>query len=125
MPLRHRWTSALLFFTFLLVLPTHLKGQSFTKGDVLVGVSNGQVQWRRADGTLVKTFTTAAGGATTGMAFDAAKNLYVTNFSGQTVSKLDSTGTLLGTFGSGYNANPESILFDGSGNAYVGQPDGT
>ena len=49
----------------------------------------------------------------------------MTDFSAQNVSAFDNHGTLLGTFGSGYNADPESILFDGSGNVYVGQADGT
>ena len=29
-----------------------------------------------------------------------------------------------GTFGSGYSADPESIVFDAAGNAYIGQADG-
>ena len=97
---------------------------TFVDGDVFVAVSNGQVQWRHADGKLNQTLTTAAGGTTTGMAFDAAGDLYVTNFEGQTVSKFDQSGNLLGTFGSGYNAHPESIVFDANGNAYVGHSDG-
>jgi hypothetical protein len=53
------------------------------------------------------------------MAFDSSGNLYVTDFAAANVSKFDNTGTLLGTFGSGYGI-PESILFDAAGNAYVG-----
>lgn len=106
--------------------PVQANHPTFADGDVFVSVSNGQVQWRHPDGTLNKTLTVSSGlGYTTGMAFDAANNLYVTEFSGQNVSKFDTSGTLLGTFGSGYNCNPESILFDAAGNAYVGQPDCT
>jgi len=114
---------------------------TFVKGDVLVSVSNGQVQWHHANGSLVKTLDDGTGSFTTGGALDGAGNFYVTDFSGGgettndarpnggkvkgplggvgTVSKYDSSGNLLGTFGSGYT-NPESILFDGSGHAYVG-----
>ncbi len=97
---------------------------TFSDGDVLVSVSNGQVQWRHADGTLNKTLSTGTGGYTTGMAFDAGGNLYVTNFSSNSVSKFDNSGNLTGNFGSGYNAAPESIVFDKDGNAYVGHADG-
>ena len=101
---------------------------TFTKGDVFVGVESGQVQWRHADGTLVTTLNThAANGFTTGMAFDSTGKLYVTNFDQNEVSTFNTDGTLATppTFGSGYGANPESILFDSSGNAYVGQASGT
>jgi hypothetical protein len=64
------------------------------------------------------------------MAFDASGNLYVTVFQAANVIKFDRTGNLRGTFGSGYfsgeiSNDPESIVFDSGGNAYVGQADGT
>jgi uncharacterized repeat protein (TIGR01451 family) len=121
-----------------------LAAATFGKGDVFVGVSGGQTQWHNPDGSLVKTLDDTTGSFTTGMAFDSSGNLYVTDFSGGgehhngarpagpkvrggggvgTVSVFDDTGKLTGTFGSGY-ANPESILFDKSGNAYVGNAGG-
>ncbi len=57
------------------------------------------------------------------MAFDAKMNLYVTNFAGNKISRFDTSGSLMGLFGSSYNCDPESILFDRAGNAYVGQAD--
>ncbi len=93
--------------------------QSFKNGDVFVGVADGRIQWHSANGTLIKTLNTNQGGYTTGMAFDKASNLYVTNFSASSVSKFNKSGVLQGTFGSGYST-PESIVFDSSGNAYVG-----
>lgn len=103
--------------------------ETFQPGDVFVGVANGKVQWYRPDPlsltgvTLISTLDTQLGGFTTGMAFDAAGNLYVTNFGADAVSKFDMTGGLIGTFGSGYHCSPESIVFDAAGNAYVGQAD--
>ena len=58
-------------------------------------------------------------GFTTGSAFDAAGNLYVTNFSNSTVAKYDNNGVFLNDFGGGYST-PESILIDGAGNVFVG-----
>jgi sugar lactone lactonase YvrE len=92
----------------------------FNKGDVFASVASGNVQHYDKDLNLLETLNTGAGGFTTGMAFDDDGNLYVTNFSGSFVAKFNaSDGSLAGTFGSGFST-PESMLFDGSGNAYVG-----
>ncbi len=105
---------------FLFLLPLQqANAQTFQNGDVFVAVSNGQVQWRSATGTLIQTLNTGQGGFTTGMAFDEDGNLYVTNFSANSVSVFNKSGVLQGTFGSGYST-PESIVFDAEGNAYVG-----
>lgn len=99
---------------------------TFQSGDVFVSVGNGKVQWRHPDGTLNQTLDTGAGAVfTTGMVFDTANNLYVTGFNANAVYKFDDSGTLLGTFGSGYNANVESIVQDCIGNFYTGQADGS
>ena len=50
--------------------------------------------------------------------------LYATAFTSNQINRFDSAGNRLGTFGSGFNSNPESIVFDAAGNAYVGQADG-
>ena len=98
---------------------------TFAVGDVFVAVSNGKVQWRLPDGTLNATLDTGFTGYTTGMAFDKLGRLYVTGFSSQQVARFDAAGNLLGTFGSGYNSAPESILFNAAGEAYVGQAQGS
>jgi len=91
----------------------------FQTGDVFVSVANGSVQWRQPNGTLVQTLNTGQGGFTTGMAFDSAFSLYVTCFSASRVFRFDNNGNPIGLFGSG-NATPESIVFDGASNCYVG-----
>ncbi len=98
---------------------------AFSAGDVFASVSNGRVQHYNSAGVLLETLNTGFGAYTTGMAFDSAGNLYVTNFNANKVAVFDNTGTFKGAFGSGYSADPESILFDGAGNAYVGQADGS
>jgi PKD repeat protein len=86
-----------------------------------VGVSNGQIDQFDTSGNLLKTLNIGRGGSVTGMAFDALDALYVTDFTADGVSKFDGNGNLIGNFGSGYNCQPESIVFDQSGNAYVGE----
>lgn len=98
---------------------------TFGVGDVFVAVSDGKVQWRLPDGTLNATLDTGFTGFTTGMTFDKLGRLYVTGFSVQQVARFDTAGNLLGTFGSGYNSAPESILFNAAGEAYVGQAQGS
>jgi hypothetical protein len=55
------------------------------------------------------------------MSFDWVDNLYVTDFTANSVTKFTGSGTVVGEFGAGYNCKPESIVFDGAGNAYVGE----
>lgn len=99
-------------------------------GDVMVSTSNGQVQdWTPSgsSASLARTLDTGHAGAfTTGSTFDNAGNFYVTDFNADAVTKFDPNGNLAGDFGSGYNTNPESILFNKAGtNVFVGQADGS
>src|ERR1043166_8365784 len=76
----------------------------FAPGDIFVSLSNGDVQWRHADGTLNQILHTGAGPAKA-MAFDSAGNLYVPHWyssdlsGGNTVAKLAPSGALSGVFG--------------------------
>src|SRR6266480_4217747 len=92
------------------------------KGDIFVALNAGGVQWRRADGKLVRTLSTGLQTGNRGLWFDRkSDSLFVTDFDANTVSKFDSSGNYKGNFGSHYDCHPESIVFDGSGNVYVGQ----
>jgi uncharacterized repeat protein (TIGR01451 family) len=96
---------------------------AFAAGDLLIGVNSG-IQWRHSDGSLVMTLPSSALD-NAGMALAKNGDLYVTGFEANKVNRYSTTGASLGTFGSGYNSDPESIVFDALGNAYVGQADGT
>jgi hypothetical protein len=90
-------------------------------GDVIAGTASGTVEhWRTGSGLLA---TYGSGGASfqTGMAFDSSGNLFVTNFEVNTVSKLAGPGDphTASLYVSQGN-NPETIVFDKLGNAYVG-----
>jgi hypothetical protein len=102
-------------------------GVPLKKGDVLAGVGNGNIAHFDPTGKLLDMLETTSGSSEdTGMCFDAASNLYSTNFEANTMSKFDSGGNLLAaSFGSGFNVDPESCIFDGSNNVYVGQADGS
>jgi PKD repeat protein len=89
---------------------------------VFVGIHGGTVMQFSPDGTVLQTLSTGAGGTVAGMAFDSAGIVYTVNFTAGSISKLDlKAGALVGPFGSGYNCQPESMVFDGAGNAYVGE----
>jgi len=108
------------------LLFTGVAQAAFTTGDVFAGVGSGRIFRYSPTGTLLQTLTTGfPNSEDTGMAFDASGNLYATNFQGAGIAKFDTNGTKVGNFGSGFNSDPESIVFDQAGNAYVGQADGT
>jgi PKD repeat protein len=88
---------------------------------LFVGISGGQVSQFSRSGNHQTTLNSNQGGSMTGMGFDVVQNLYTTNFTADTVSRFSGNGSLMGTFGSGYNCKPESVAFDQAGNAYVGE----
>ncbi len=110
-------------------------GGGFARGDLFVSMSSGEVQWRRSDGTLTGVLKGVMPGRAGGMAFDATGNLYVTHWcegaglplcaAGNGVEVFDPSGIPLGSFGSGYNCNPQSLRFGAAGAVYVGQRDCT
>jgi streptogramin lyase len=101
-------------------------GGVIAKGTVMVSTGSGKVTEFDQIGTNLGQLDTTTGSTyTTGSEFDSAGNFFVTDFSAQQVTKFDPTGALIGSFGSGYNSDPESVFFDAAGNVYVGQADGT
>lgn len=110
--------------------PAGAAHSSFAPGDVFVALRSGQVLWYHPDGTLNKTLTGVIQGKVEGLGHDAAGNLYVSHYcadlsvckTGNAFEKFNTMGISQGQFGSDY-CMPFSILFDGSGRAYVGQSD--
>ncbi len=98
-----------------------------TVGHVLAGAGNGTIKEFTPTGTLVQTLVKGtANPEDTGMCFKANGNLLATNFAAQSMSEFSAaTGALVGLFGSGFNADPESCAVDSAGNVYVGQADGS
>jgi hypothetical protein len=108
-------------FLLLSVGTPALASTTWNIGDLFLGVANGSYQVRDQAGALKETLTTGRGGFTTGCAFDAADNLYGTEFSANNVSVFQGpnaphTNSL---FGGGYST-PEMVAFDAAGNVYVG-----
>jgi hypothetical protein len=98
----------------------------FNTGDVFASVGDGLVRHFDASGLLLETLDTGkgVGNHTTGCAFDSTGNLYVTTFDANDVTRFSGPQDphVASSFGGGYQqCNPESILFDRSGSAYVGQ----
>ena len=97
----------------------------FVNGDVMAAVGSGSVKQFSPTGVLKNTLVGTNTTYTTGMAFDGAGNLYVSDFFGGSVDKYDTNGTFVGAFITGLTGNPESLSFDAAGNLYVGQADGS
>lgn len=119
---------ALLWLTAMVMLVVALNPPSasgahgtFAVGDIFLGVSESQVQWRHSDASLnaILTASSGAGSTVRGFGFDAAGNLYAVEFNAGAISVFDPSGALSGTFGN-TDCNPESISFDAAGNVYVG-----
>lgn len=92
----------------------------FSYGDILASVNNGQVRHYGADGTLLETLDTGAGGISTGIGFDPGGNLFVSNYSDGSITRFSATeGHEASLFGANMK-KPEGIVFDNSGNLWVG-----
>jgi hypothetical protein len=91
-------------------------------GHVFASVGNGTVNiYDAGSGNLLSTLNDGTNEPyTAGGAFDAQGDFYVTDDVTGGISRYDSSGNLLPPFASGLS-NPLSLVFDGSGNLYVGQ----
>ncbi len=91
-------------------------GTQYQFGDVFVSVGNGTVVEYTPTGSVVQTLNDGSGSSfTTGSGFDAAGNLYVTNFSTGSVSKFDNMGNIVNTNFITGQVNPESVSFNPGG----------
>ncbi|HEY3855867.1 MAG TPA: hypothetical protein VGO67_15870 [Verrucomicrobiae bacterium] len=94
---------------------------SFAPGDLLIGLFDGLVQWRHADGTLVAVLNPGFGWdiPVGGIAFDKNNNFYVTGQSNSIVVRYNPSGQSLGVFASNVDGYSADIAFDAKGNAFV------
>lgn len=98
---------------------------AFSFGDVFASIGSGKVAHLDSSLNLVEVLDTGFSSAfTTGSAFDSAGNFYVTTFNNNYISKFDSNGNLLDATFATCDGSCESIVFDATGNFYVGQADG-
>ena len=67
--------------------------------------------------SAVGTSSLSVGTNPSGVAIDASRNVWVANYGSNNVTQLNSSGTVLGTFGVG--ENPQSLAIDSSGNVWV------
>ena len=96
----------------------------FTIGDVFASVGGGLVREYTPTGTLVQTLNTNTNSQyTTGSAFDAAGNFYVTTFNTGILTKF-SPGSLSGVNFASIGGDQESITIGKAGSFYVGEADG-
>lgn len=98
------------------VSATPAMAATFVLGDVFAAVGGGLVRQYTSAGVLKDTLNTGQAGFTTGMAFDTAGNLFVTNFTAGSVTKFNNAGVVI-------PPNPfvspgggvESLVFNGAG----------
>jgi sugar lactone lactonase YvrE len=116
---RVRWLTPLFLFTRVALFAVPARAQ-IAVGDVMVSQPNKVLQYSPA-GQLKRTIDiNHAGSEVTGSAFDRNGNFFVTAFQARDVVRFDADLARAGSFGSPYEHNPESILFDSKGSAYVG-----
>jgi hypothetical protein len=119
----------LLFLSLILFSSLHASAIGFSKGDILIALTDGTVQVRAADGTLKGTISGPIQAPAKGLAVDSDGNLLVSYWfqpgttTGNTVRKFLPDGSDAGAFGSSYNCNPSGIAVDKTGNVYVGNAD--
>jgi sugar lactone lactonase YvrE/cell division protein FtsB len=83
------------------------------------GVTPGNRIKKRTPDGQISTFVASIGNPT-GLAFDAAGNLFAASWTDNAVYKFSPSGVALGQVASGFDVRPYSLTFDASGNLYVG-----
>jgi outer membrane protein assembly factor BamB len=99
-------------------------GGVIPNGALMVSTSNGLVQEWDTSTTpphfVVLLDTGSPANQTIGSVFDVSGNFFVADLR-TTVSKFDPTGALIGNFGSGYNADPASVMVNALSDVFVGE----
>lgn len=110
--------SLAIFGISFVALAANLGAATFTTGDVFASLNSKATEFTPT-GTSVQTLTSGLSSFTTGAAFDAAGNYYLTDFVSGNVIKFanDATNTE-STFKGGFSS-PEDILIDKSGNVFI------
>ena len=123
-------TPLLLFILFFSCLSSGAQHTHFQTGDIFLGQGGGIIQWRDANGVLIKNINTGDAGGNgngtglrihplTGQLWVANSNLPPGSTNGIRIINTDgSPGNSINI--SAYQKTPTSITFDSKGNAYVG-----
>ncbi len=122
-----RYIASTIGFVVLLTSSVAALAAGLNNGDVFAATGNGTVQQYTNSGTFIQSLNTLQGGFTTGMGFNSAGDLYVTNFSAGNITRFKkSDGSIIAPnpFVSPGAAN-ESISFAANGDFYVGRAGGT
>src|ERR1700682_324257 len=105
--------------------PAQAAGVPYHSGDVFVSVGAGLVRHFDSNGILLDTLDTTTNSDLTGLCFDAASNLYATDWSSGQMSKFDSMGNLLqASWGGPFSAWPEDCLQARDGSIWTGEVKG-
>ena len=112
--------------------PAHA-ANSFSPGDLVFGLNSsldgtleGKLHHYSSDGsTLLNVLYTNSGAfGESGPCFNASRNLFTTNFEGNSMSTFNADGTLASSgLAIGLNEHPNSCIFDAAGNLFVGMSD--
>src|SRR5262249_41515861 len=94
-------------------------------GSSIDGQLQGKLNHFANDGSPLNTlFTNSGAFQENGPCFDAARNLFTTNFEGNSLSKFNPDGSLdTSAYATDLNLGPYSCIFDHAGNLYVGLVD--
>jgi hypothetical protein len=96
-------------------------GSTFSPGDLFIGRGS-TIDWRDPQGNLIMNINT--GPRTAGMRHHPATGeLWMTTFFFGTVKVIRSDGSLGPTYSTPGLPTPESVVFDSTGNAFIGGPD--
>ncbi|MEB2283139.1 MAG: SBBP repeat-containing protein [Myxococcales bacterium] len=99
---------------------------AYTTGNVFVSaVDFGEVREYTPSGTFVRALplpsgSVAGGTYPAGIAFDSTGHLFVADRVQNAIFEFDATGGLVGTFASGINAAPQSLVFDAADTLFIG-----